>query len=203
MIGSVIKKSHKFNGFYWDKKDDFIKKYPNYIDKNTEEITYINKSKLICFDLKTKKILKIYNSIFQTTKDGFSYSSISKCINDNITGEYKGYGWCKLYLWKDSKELERYLKEGSTTTPIYITNKKAIVEYSKNNNIVRIYESLNEASRLLGYKSPGNIYAFIKYNTTNSDGNFFAYYEDFKQKNPKELNKYEERIKYKNNTGRN
>ena len=164
----TIDGSRRSGGLMWMLLDDFEKLYPkelnNYYNIHKTNNFKINwdpiegakdykrlsslgeknsaSKKIICYD-DNNNILRIYNYMKESKKDGFSYDSISDAIKYNR--KYSGYNWILFKDWKDEDKINEYYSLETLPKILKETNK--IVCYDKDNNILKIYDSSIEVAK--------------------------------------------------------
>lgn len=109
------------------------------------EVNYYNPSKNIIQYSKDGEFIKLYNSIKDAcTKTGIDISTISKCCN----GKQKTAGG---YIWRfeNEKPTQEYLKWCNNSGKDEM--KKAIIQYSKNGKLIKIFDSTTIIKKELGF----------------------------------------------------
>ena len=154
--------------------------------------------KVVCLD-GDENIIRIYNSLTEASKDGFSISKISAVLSGNrkTTG---GYGWKKYSdLYKDSKEkIDKYfeiLDNGKLPDLVFPTKK--VICCDLNGNIEAIYNTIKEAERNDGYDSR-QISAVLVGKQKTSREHLWYRYSDYPDK--EKLEEFEKSSKHKKST---
>lgn len=162
---STVVSSHKQKsaiGLLWSSEEQFKLDHPEEFSKfeNLSEIEksslnnrflefvdfskqYLNKEPIVCFDLNTLLVYKIYESISNVTEDGFSKITVSRVVNRStirINSENllsNGYGWMKLREFKETypDKLENYINNDNPSNkliPPDIQKKVACLDENKN-----------------------------------------------------------------------
>lgn len=164
ILSAIINKKTKNNyhwGYYWSLIDDYLKTFP---DKKPDLETFMNNlsvqiipikedNRIICCDI-NKNILKVYNLLKETIKDGICHTSLCKILN-NGEHEFRGYFWYKVEDWEDLESLNNYYLSNSNQ------NKKlklkrlsndplVVVQCKKDGTILNIFNNLHTADKCTG-----------------------------------------------------
>jgi hypothetical protein len=202
-----------YGEYYWMYYNDAINLYSNSIQKFYEKgaisniIKYIPREtkrskKIICHD-KDYLIYKIYDSVKDVIKDGFSESSVSAAVNRNKTrtsyfaiGKYFDYYWTSLDEWEYSDKLdEYYLNKETNNLPKLVVKlfRNEIIRTNRNHEIIKIYKSIgNVREDGLFHQNVWRILNKDKKLNTESlyNNSYWFKFSDFKEKYPDKLEEY-------------
>jgi len=193
--------------------NDAINLYSNNIQKFYEKgaisniIKYIPREtkrskKIICHD-KDYLIYKIYDSVKDVIKDGFSESSVSAAVNRNKTrtsysaiGKYFDYYWTSLDEWEYPDKLdEYYLNKETNNLPKLVVKlfRNEIIRTNRNHEIIKIYKSIgNVREDGLFHQNVWRILNKDKKLNTESlyNNSYWFKFSDFKEKYSDKLEEY-------------
>lgn len=153
----VTRKNLETDGYFWKSYNDFLEDSPNILQSflktykiqpnliayngflDSEVDFKVNWNKIICQD-ENNKIIRVYDSIIDAEKDGFSTIQIYKAIGNNEF--YKGYHWSYY-----KKELERkvnlYFTQPKPELKEELSNEKIeILKCDEKNEVVEVFPSL-------------------------------------------------------------
>lgn len=167
-LSNAIKNKGLSGGYYWNYYSNIEEDYPDELQKylsNVDEgiIETIIKPKsfnkrkndlIVCFT--DSEIIRLYKLIQDSILDGFSNSSISRCLHFPEEGIiHKGYKWKYLndYLLEEADSQDKYNKylklESDNKLPrINIKSPNLqLICHDKDNNIFKIYSSLRSVTK--------------------------------------------------------
>lgn len=138
--------------------------------------------KVVCLD-NNKNIIRIYNSLTEASKDGFSLSKISAVLSRSrkMTG---GYNWKRFSdIYKDYQEkIDKYFENlDNGIYPDLVLPTKKVVCCDLNGNIEAIYNTIKEAEINDGYDSR-QISAVLVGKQKTSRGHLWYRYNEFPDK---------------------
>ena len=138
--------------------------------------------KVVCLD-NSKNIIRIYNSLTEASKDGFSLSKISAVLSGSrkMTG---GYSWEKFSdIYEDYKEkIDKYFENlDNGIYPDLVLPTKKVVCCDLSGNIETIYNTIKEAETVDGYDSR-QISAVLVGKQKTSRGHLWYRYNEFPDK---------------------
>lgn len=181
-------------GYYFKFLSDVEKEDIERFNENDKPKLRLKTDEIVCYDLFSYKIYKIYKNLRETAVDGFTNTTICNVLKSD-TKEFRGYRWEYLYNWENEEELEKYYNseekavvKGSRLP----SDPQKVVKCSLDLEVVEIYENLHSI--------PGYDYRLISV-IINRDNNIYTKeptfrwfkYERFKQQYPEKLKEYESR----------